>query len=47
MYQVFAEKGIRFAVGGLTLRAMLPPGPDEIAGAEVATLPLPAPSRVA
>jgi hypothetical protein len=31
----------------LTLRAMLPPGPDEIAGAEVATLPLPAPSRVA
>ena len=47
MYQVFAEKGIRFAIGGLTLRAMLPPGPDEIAGAEVATLPLPAPSRVA
>ena len=47
MYQVFAEKGITFATGGLTLRAVLPPGPDEIAGADVAALPLPAPSRVA
>jgi small-conductance mechanosensitive channel len=47
MYQVFAEKRINFAVGGLTLRAV-PPSPDDIGvGAEVASLPLPAPSRVA
>jgi hypothetical protein len=44
---VFAEKRINFAVGGLTLRAV-PPSPDDIGvGAEVASLPLPAPSRVA
>ena len=47
MYQAFNEKGINFATGGLTLRAVLPPSPDEIAGADVASLPLPAPSRVA
>jgi small-conductance mechanosensitive channel len=47
MYQVFAEKRINFAVGGLTLRAV-PPSPDDIGvGADVASLPLPAPSRVA
>ena len=47
MYQAFNEKGINFATGGLTLRAVLPPSPDEMAGADVASLPLPAPSRVA
>jgi small-conductance mechanosensitive channel len=47
MYQVFAEKGINFAVGGLTLRAVLPAADDMGTGAEVASLPLPAPSRVA
>jgi small-conductance mechanosensitive channel len=47
MYLAFCEKGINFATGGLTLRAVLPPNPDEMAGADVASLPLPAPSRVA
>jgi moderate conductance mechanosensitive channel len=48
LYRVFAEKGINFATGGLTLRAVLPPGPDDMSmGADVASLPLPAPSRVA
>ena len=47
MYQVFAEKGISFAAGGLTLRAVLPAAPDDMATADVASLPLPAPSRVA
>jgi small-conductance mechanosensitive channel len=47
MYQVFAEKGINFAVGGLTLRAVLPAADDMGTVADVASLPLPAPSRVA
>ena len=47
MYQVFAEKGINFAVGGLTLRGVLPASPDDLAAADVASLTLPAPSRVA
>jgi small-conductance mechanosensitive channel len=47
MYQIFAEKGISFAAGGLTLRAVLPAAPDDMATADVASLPLPAPSRVA
>jgi len=47
MYQVFVEKGINFAIGGLTLRTALPPSVDDPLGAEVAALPLPAPSRVA
>ncbi|HEX6442963.1 MAG TPA: mechanosensitive ion channel domain-containing protein [Stellaceae bacterium] len=44
MYQVFCERGINFAMGGLTLRAVVP---DELGAADVASLPLPAPSRVA
>jgi moderate conductance mechanosensitive channel len=47
MYLAFCERGINFATGGLTLRAVLPPNPDEMAGADMASLPLPAPSRVA
>jgi moderate conductance mechanosensitive channel len=47
MYQVFAEKGINFAVGGLTLRGVWPSSSDDVAAADVASLALPAPSRVA
>ncbi len=47
MYQVFAEKGINFAVGGLTLRGVWPPSSDDVAAADVTSLALPAPSRVA
>ncbi len=47
MYRVFAEKGIVFASGALTLRTMLPPSADDVTAADVAALPLPAPSRVA
>ena len=47
MYQDFAEKGIRFASGALTLRTM-PLGAEDVAeAADLTALPLPAPSRVA